>query len=156
MPNESATTVNSTYFPFTRKVVGTAAAATVVVWSPERPRTVNPPPSQPVEAAAPPRLTPRTAVASTSKSVPAVMRQDARDANFGCMNPPMQLGPFPPRALICDWTETTLEPRIRSPGDRNPGSLRWGEKEGEKLDVIDRSVKLFSRAREKAQVKFLP
>src|SRR3954463_14327391 len=88
MPNESATTVNSMYFPLTRKVVGTAAAATVVVWSPERPRTVNPPPSQPAEAAAPPRLTPRTAVASKSKSVPAVMRQDARDTRFGCMKSP--------------------------------------------------------------------
>ena len=52
-PKVAASTVNSTYLPFTRKVDGRLAADTVVFfWSPESPRRANPPPSHPSEAAA--------------------------------------------------------------------------------------------------------
>src|SRR6476661_7877206 len=100
MPNELATTVNSTYFPFTRNVVGTAAAATVVVWSPVRPRTVKPPPSQPVDDAAPPRPATMAAAANNTTTTPAEYRQTPTDACLLRMNPPMRLGPFRSRAFM--------------------------------------------------------
>src|SRR6478735_9809456 len=97
MPNELATTVNSTYFPFTRNVVGTAAAATVVVWSPVRPRTVKPPPSQPVDDAAPPRPATMAAAANNTTTTPAEYRQTPTDACLLRMNPP------------CVWARSAVE-----------------------------------------------
>src|SRR6266849_5472163 len=51
-PKLAESTVNTTYFPFTRKLLPTVPAGTVVFWLPERPSTENPPPSHPADEAA--------------------------------------------------------------------------------------------------------
>src|SRR5882724_4834372 len=51
-PNVEASTVNTTYFPFTRKLSPTLLAATVVFCLPETPSTENPFRLQPADEAA--------------------------------------------------------------------------------------------------------
>src|SRR5438132_7414887 len=51
-PKLAESTVNTTYFPFTRNLLPTVPAGTVVFWSPERPSTEKPPPSHPADEAA--------------------------------------------------------------------------------------------------------
>src|SRR6266851_9571992 len=53
-PKVEPSTVNSTYFPLTRKLLPTLGASTIVLWSPESPKSENPPPSHPADEAAKP------------------------------------------------------------------------------------------------------
>src|SRR5262249_24886492 len=69
-PKVAASTVNSTYLPFTRNELGTEPAVTVTRWFPKTSSTVKPPPSQPALAAANERSTAvivRRAVAAAPK-----------------------------------------------------------------------------------------
>src|ERR1700716_2837582 len=51
-PKLAASTVNSMYFPLTRKLLPTSLVSTILFWSPERPRSENPPPVHPFDEAA--------------------------------------------------------------------------------------------------------
>src|SRR5258705_11321940 len=50
-PKVAASTVNSTYFPLTRKLVPTLLASTILFCSPDSPKTENPPPWHAVDEA---------------------------------------------------------------------------------------------------------
>src|SRR5258706_4832525 len=51
-PKVAESTVNTTYLPFTRNLLPTVPAGTVVFWLPAIPSTENPPPSHPADEAA--------------------------------------------------------------------------------------------------------
>src|SRR5262249_10349804 len=78
-PKVAASTVNSTYLPFTRNELGTEPAGTVTRWSPEMSSTVKPPPSHPALAAANDRST-AVIVRSAPAAAPKQKRQAAKRA----------------------------------------------------------------------------
>src|SRR3981081_2911561 len=53
-PKLAASTVNSMYFPLTRKLLPTSLASTILFWSPESPSSEKPPLVHPFDEAAKP------------------------------------------------------------------------------------------------------
>src|SRR2546430_15121924 len=76
-PSVDESTENSTYLPFTKKLLPRVLAATRVFCLPESPKRVNPLPSQPADEAATARSAPSPSNKTTAVATPTDQRPPA-------------------------------------------------------------------------------
>src|SRR6266581_1978641 len=78
-PKVDESTENSTYLPFTKKLLPRRLVGTSVFCFPESPKRENPPPSQPADEAATTRFAPRPSIRTTAVATPTYRRTDHHD-----------------------------------------------------------------------------